>query len=122
MSIYATLWHIRIPIGLPDKPCARNPRSGIVMEPCGDKWFEVYAQAVPGHIKYDVAWLPPAVEDDDAIRCVIFVEVDTPKEGQRYIKPLKVLTGEEYNKMSMGEILEILEESLEKRHWPRKGG
>ena len=118
MSIYATLWDIKIPVHLPEKPCARCPRDGMVSEICHEEWFEIFAQAVPGHIKeYD--WLPPPVEDD-AIRCVVFVELDTPKEGQRYIKPLKMVTGEEYRAMSIGDILDMLEELLEKKHWPKK--
>ena len=121
MSIYSTFWNIQIPVHLPDKPCARNPRDGFVKEMCSEKWFEVWAQGVRGHIKYEVDWLPPPIEDDDGVRCVVFCENSTPKEGQQYINPLKVLTGEEYYGMHMGDIIGILEEILEERHWPRRG-
>jgi len=120
MSIYSTLWDIKIPVYLPEKPCARIPKDGIVKELCHEEWFEVFAQAVPGHIKDYSEWLPPAIDDDDQIRCVVFVELGTKKVGQRYIKPLKVITGNEYSILRMDSIIEMLEYVLEKRHWPKQ--
>ena len=125
MSIYATLWNIKVPVLLPLKPCPRNPRDGIVREPCEEVWFEVWAQAVPGHIKDKVPWLLPPIQDEDALRCVLFVEANAEKGGsgydsQQYHEVLAQISGEQYRKMSIADVLDLLEEALEKRHWPRK--
>lgn len=122
MSIYCTLWHIKIPVLLPDKPCTRMPHRGVVKEPCREHWFEVYAQAIPGHIKTDYPWLPFPVVDDEETRCVEFVEPESEKQGQEYIDSLAAMSGEDYKKMTMQETVDMLEDLLEARHWPKKGG
>ena len=120
-----TLWDIQIPVLLPSKPCARNPRDGVVKEICSEHWFEVFAQAVPGHIKYETPWLLPPILDDEALRCVLFVESDVKTggpgfDGQQCHEVLWQVSGERYKSMSMGDILEGLVDALEKRHWPRR--
>ena len=125
MSIYATLWNIKVHVLLPDKPCPRTQLFGHAVSGIYECWFEVWAQAVPGHIKYDVPWLLPPVKDDDALRCVLFIEGYVEKggpgyDGQQYHEVLAQISGEQYRKMSIADVLDLLEEALEKRHWPRK--
>lgn len=107
MSIYATLWRLKF------------PQFGD--EHTGCEWVEVIAQGVPAHIGsptpghgYEAGdpyadFLPPAVPvppDDEggALRAVVIVLADSPKEGQRYVDPLVILTGEEYEVLSFGEL------------------
>ncbi len=106
MSIYATLAEIGI-------------------KRFGDQQFVViFIQAVPSHIDYigpDWDFLPPPVDPEgDTPRAVFFVEPGdekgTPRCGQEYVKPLLMLTGVEYEKISFTELLKKLEESLERRY------
>ena len=107
MSIYATLWRVQF------------PRYGDDHTAC--EWVEVLAQGVPGHIGtpspghgYEDAdpfadFLPPPIvlaPDDrgDKLRAVVVVREGTPKYGQRYIDPLLVLTGEEYETSTFAEL------------------
>ena len=107
MSIYATLWSLQF------------PRHGDDHTAC--EWVEVVAQAVPGHIGtpspghgYEggdpyADFLPPPIAlapDDDGttLRAVVIVRDGTPKDGQRYVDPLLVLTGEEYEKSTFDEL------------------
>lgn len=111
MSIYATLWKLRF------------PKEGDEHHGC--EWIEVTAQAVPPHIgsptpgygyeKGDpfADFLPPAVRTDadgDApfYRAVVFVTEyslkGTPRNGQEYVSPLLVLTGEEYSRITFEEL------------------
>jgi hypothetical protein len=99
---------------------------------------KVTAQAVPAHIGSPTPgcgyedgdpyadFLPPPVETDedgeaDYHRAVVFVTDETRKgtarNGQEYIHPLLVLTGEEYAKMPFQTLLERLEEAV--RSGPR---
>jgi hypothetical protein len=99
---------------------------------------KVTAQAVPAHIGSPTAgcgyeegdpygdFLPPPMETDedgqaDYHRAVVFVTDETRKgtarNGQEYINPLLLLTGEEYAKMSFQTLLEKLEEAV--RSGPR---
>lgn len=124
MSIYATLWSIQI----------QDPASPSTMP----RWVTVTAQAVPPHIGSPTPgcgyedgdpyadFLPPPVEtneDGEAeySRAVVFVTEETQKgtarNGQEYIDPLLVLTGEEYAKMSFQTLLGKLEEAI--RSGPR---
>lgn len=103
MSIYATLWTLQF------------PKEGDEHPDC--EWIRVRAQAVPAHIGSPTpgmgcesgdpyaAFLPPAVETDaggDAPfhRAVVIVTEysfkGTERNGQEYVSPLLVLTGEEY--------------------------
>lgn len=107
MSIYATLWKLKFP-QLGD-------------DHVGCEWVDVIAQGVPAHIGsptpghgYEAGdpyadFLPPAVPvppDDEggALRAVVIVRGDSRKEGQRYVDPLVILTGEEYEVLSFGEL------------------
>ena len=107
MSIYATLWRLQF------------PRFGD--EHTGCEWVEVWAQGVPGHIGtptpghgYETGdpygdFLPPPIvlELDDhgcRLRAVVFIRAGTPKDIQRFVDPLLVLTGEEYERSSFAEL------------------
>ena len=111
MSIYATLWKLQF------------PREGDPF--LGSGWVEVTAQGVPPHIGSPTSgqgyeegdpysdFLPPPLETDkngDApfMRAVVFVTSDTTKgteqNGQEYVDPLLVITGEEYNSISFGDL------------------
>lgn len=124
MSIYATLWSIQI----------QDPATPSTMP----RWVKVTAQAVPPHIGsptpgcgYEKGdpygdFLPPPVEtneDGEAEynRAVVFVTDETrkgtPRNGQEYVDPLLVLTGQQYAKMPFQTLLEKLEEAI--RSGPR---
>ncbi len=107
MSIYATLWQLQF------------PRYGDDHTAC--EWVAIVAQGVPGHIGtpspghgYESGdpfadFLPPPIvlaRDDqaDRLRAVVFVRDGTPKDGQRYVDPLLVLTGEEYERTTFDEL------------------
>jgi hypothetical protein len=124
MSIYATLWTIQI----------QDPASPFT----SPRWVKVTAQAVPAHVGSPTPgcgyedgdpfgdFLPPPIETDedgqaDYHRAVVFVTDETRKgtarNGQEYVTPLLVLTGEEYARMPFEALLEKLEESV--RSGPR---
>ena len=124
MSIYATLWSIRV----------RDPASPF-SEP---RWIEVTAQGVPPHIGsptpgcgYEegdpyAAFLPPPVETDEEgcaefHRAVVFVTSETRKGTERspqeYVEPLLVLTGEEYGKITFDDLHRRLQDTI--RSGPR---
>ncbi len=124
MSIYATLWTIQI----------QDPASPFT----SPTWVKVTAQAVPPHIGsptpgcgYEEGdpygdFLPPPVETDEHgeaeyHRAVVFVTEETKKgtarNGQEYVNPLLMLTGEEYAKMPFQTLLDRLEEAV--RSGPR---
>ena len=101
MSIYATLWHLKFP---------RDSDTQF-----DDEWIEVLGQGVPAHIGtptpgygYEAGdpyaeFLPPAVpvrDDEGGLRAVVIVRAGTEKDIQRYINPLLVLSGQEYEAMS----------------------
>lgn len=119
MSIYATLWSIKV----------QDPASPLTKP----RWVKVTAQAVPPHIGSPTPgcgyehgdpyadFLPPPIETDEMgdaeyNRAVVFVTDETKKgterNGQEYDNPLLVLTGEEYAKMSFDELLHRLEEAI----------
>jgi len=125
MSIYSTQWEIQIPL---HNWCARKygPDGQLVKRtPFGDwekwngvDWVEVFCQGVPGHIGHPshypegdpyADFLPPALAGDDfdgKLRAVVIVlEGRHAKEGQRYLEPLLVMTGEEYRKTSFAALL-----------------
>lgn len=101
MSIYATLWELKF-------PCYGDTRFDC-------EWVEVIGQGVPAHIGtptpgygYEAGdpyadFLPPAVparEDGEGLRAVVIVRAGTKKDIQRYIDPLLVLSGQEYEAIS----------------------
>jgi len=103
VSIYATLWSLRF------------PSEGDDFHGC--RWVTVIAQGVPPHIGASTPYphyrdgdpygdfLPPPVPTDEQgeaefMRAVVFVregaKKGTPRNGQEYLDPLLVMTGEEY--------------------------
>jgi hypothetical protein len=127
MSIYATLWSIQI-----QDPASPLPRP---------RWVKVTAQTVPPHIGSSTPgcgyehgdpyadFLPPPVETDESgqapyDRAVVFVTEETRKgtarNGQEYVDPLLVVTGEEYTKMPFQILLDRLQEAV--RSGPRVVG
>ncbi len=99
MSIYATHWILKF------------PRYGDAHSGC--EWVDVMGQGVPAHIGtptfghgYEsgdpyAGFLPPAVpmppdEDEAPLRAMVVVRAQSEKNGQEYVDPLIVLSGEEY--------------------------
>jgi len=113
MSIYATLWEIKVPRG----------------HAFDEEWMEVYAQAVPAHIGHPSGYpegdpysdfLPPVVQNYDAEtdeapfhRAVVIVQKGRDrKDVQRYVDPLLVLSGEEYARIPFEELLERIHKAI----------
>jgi hypothetical protein len=111
MSIYATLWKLKF------------PKEGD--EYLGCDWIEVTAQGVPPHVGSPTPghgyqdgdpyadFLPPPVETDPHgnapfMRAVVFVTEfsikGTERNGQEYVSPLLVLTGEEYARITFDKL------------------
>jgi hypothetical protein len=113
MSIYATLWEIKVP-----------------RQHCFDEaWVTVWGQAVPPHIGHPsdypegdpyADFLPPVVKDYDPEtgeapfqRAVVIVqEGRNTKDGQRYTDPLIVMTGEEYARIPFQELLDRIHKAI----------
>ncbi len=111
--------------------------------PVRERWIEVYFQHVPNHINeengYDQDWLPAFVHRDGCVRRVhtmvsskgepyswtdcecgdrcVFVldENHDEKDGQRYLEPLLVMTGAEYQAAGFGDLLCRISTALEAR-------
>jgi hypothetical protein len=119
MSIYATLWSVQI-----EDPAAPLTKP---------RWVRVTAQAVPPHIGSPTPgcgyedgdpyadFLPPPVQTDETgdatyDRAVVFITDTTKKgtarNGQEYVNPLFIMTGEEYAKVSFDTLLRRLEEAI----------
>lgn len=112
MSIYATLWEIKLP-----KPHQYDT-----------EWVCVYAQAVPPHIGHPSHYpegdpysdfLPPVIDCDPKSgegpfnrAVVILVEGRDEKIGQRYTEPLLVLTGEAYARTPFPILLDAIEQAM----------
>ena len=110
MSIYAALWNMKFPA---------NGHTSMFDEP----WVEIWAQAVPchiGHPKYYpegdpyADFLPPVVDDPDdgPYRAVFIIRAGTEKHIQRYINPLVVLTGVEYDAITWQELWDRIAEAI----------
>ncbi len=116
MSIYATGWSIRLPVG-----------NGV---PTGN-WIEVFAQIVPDHIGQPsegygegdpyADFLPPITEnydpnsEDDTARAIVVVQKDREKkDGQRYIEPVLTMDYEEYRKMPFEDFLREIYKGLKR--------
>ncbi len=114
MSIYATLWQIQLPKRFD----------------FDDEWVTVFAQAVPPHIGHPsyypkgdpyADFLPPVMSgfdvDDEAnrekFRAVVIVREDrSEKDGQRYVDPMIVMTGEEYWRSTFDELISRIEDAM----------
>jgi hypothetical protein len=111
MSIYATLATIGI---------QRFGDQNIV---------KLHIQGVPPHIDYvGEPWefLPPPVDPEgNTMRAVFIVEQGeekgTPRCGQEYVNPLLMLTGAEYETVRFVDLLQKIEEALDRRYGPRPG-
>lgn len=113
MSIYTTLWEIKI---------RRRHRFD-------DVWVEVFAQAVRAFIGYSsdypngdpyADFLPPLTQKYDPsmdsgqiYRAVVIVQAGRDqKDVQRYTDPLMVMSGDEYLRMSFQELLDRIEAAV----------
>ena len=94
----------------------------------GDKEFvDILVQGVPPHIDHvGVQWefLPPPVDPDGTVmRAVFFVEAGddkgTERCGQEYVKPLLMLTGQEYEEIRFVDLMARLEAALDKKYGRR---
>ena len=135
MSIYATYWEMRLPIYV---PCPREEAETwqatgeADIHPVKTRWIEIYAQAVPAHIGHPseypegdpyAEFLPPVVDYDpddwDTVwtpRAVVIVDEEhREKDGQRYVNPLMVLAGAEYETTTFGDLLARIQGALEQR-------
>jgi len=113
MSIYATLWEIKVP--------RRHEFD--------DEWVEVFGLAVPAYIGHPShypdgdpygSFLPPPVKDYDPetgeapfCRAVVIVQKgrDT-KDIQRYTDPLIVMSGEEFARVTFDELLTRIHKAI----------
>ena len=132
MSIYSTGWSFQWGV---------SPR-GVFNAGCG-KWnplfVEVYVQFVPGHIGHPEGgyysdpyadFLPPALSSeetdvDDKIRAAVFLlRGDDEKDGQRYVSPLLVLSGDEYNNIGFHDMMDrlasVVDEAVDNLGWRDK--
>jgi hypothetical protein len=113
MSIYSTLWEIKVP-----------------RHHCFDEeWVQVYAQAVPAHIGHPscypegdpyASFLPPVVQNYDPEtgeapydRAVVIVqEGRDAKHIQEYIDPLIIISGEEYARTPFAALLHRIHKAI----------
>ncbi|HEV3385758.1 MAG TPA: hypothetical protein VG097_13160 [Gemmata sp.] len=112
MSIYATLWEIKLPKA----------------HRFDTEWVCVYLQAVPAHIGHPSHYpegdlysdfLPPVVECDPKTglgpfhrAVVVLMEGRDQKIGQQYTTPLFVLTGEEYARLPFEKMMYEIEKAM----------
>jgi hypothetical protein len=112
MSIYATLWEMKL----------RRAHS------FDTDWVTVYAQAVPAHIGHPSEYpdgdpysdfLPPVVEYDPETgnapyyrAVVILMEGKDEKVVQQYTTPLLVLTGAEYARTPFPDLMRRIENAM----------
>jgi hypothetical protein len=113
MSIYCTLWEIKVP--------RRHDFD--------DEWVSVFAQTVPAHIGHPSEYpegdpyanfLPPVVQDyrpgtDETYvhRAVVIVQKGRDsKDVQRNVDPLLVMTGEEYARIPFPELLDRIHKAM----------
>src|SRR5438874_935057 len=115
MSIYATRWILKFPSQGDEYP--------------GCDWVEVMGQGVPAHIGTPspgygcesgdpfADFLPPAIpvpENDDGttLRAMVIVRRGAEKVGQEYVRPLLVLSGQEYGSMPFVEVYDRICDAL----------
>lgn len=119
MSIYATQWVLKF------------PAFGDAYDGCD--WVMVLGQGVPAHIGtptpgygYEegdpyASFLPPAIpvvgsDNERALRAMVVVREKTEKDGQKYIGPLLVLSGDEYEVMPFQQLHDRICDALRGRH------
>ena len=139
MSIYATLFEIKVSVpqwsilfwkeeGGKKVAWVRYPDGHEEPYDESKDWVEVIGQGVPGHIGHPDAYpegdpyadfLPPVVGGEDyenKFRAVVVVKGDEDeKDIQRYVRPLFVMTGEEYEKSSWQDLMTRIESALNER-------
>lgn len=89
---------------------------------------EICFQGVPGHITYTGEkwdWLPPPLPqadtqgDDWRLRAVVVISGEThkgtPRNGQEYLHPLFILTGEEYERITWREMMERIGKAIQEQ-------
>lgn len=89
--------------------------------------IDILVQAVPPHIDYtgpDWEFLPPPVDPEGTVmRAVVFIEAGdekgTERCAQEYVKPLLVLTGSEYNTIRFIDLINRLENALDRKYGQR---
>ena len=129
MSIYATLWQIRLPV--PEWDVLITNRHGAFrleggeLVPHETRWVEIVFQGVFGHIGHPshypqgdpyAAFLPPVVEDPEKLRAVVVVqEGHDEKDGQRYVAPLLTLSGKEYRALAFDAMVRKIYEVIRQR-------
>lgn len=146
MSIYGTDWEIQVKIFVPDPDgpweafgLDRSGRTPGVR--CRERWFEVFCQVVPSWIGPHrgegyytgpgFEWLPPPVPWGEAAEngepgarqtpraAVVIDALRAEKEGQRYLEPLVVMTGEDYERTTVAEMVRLIEHALAGRYGVR---
>jgi hypothetical protein len=119
MSIYATLWRLKFPLHGDDHS--------------GCDWITVLAQGVPAHVGTSSpgpgseeedpysAFLPPVGtapidENGQTMRGVVFVTEGTSKgtarSPQEYVRPLLVLSGQEYATIPFEDLHQLICDAL----------
>ena len=126
MSIYATLWQIRLPVPEWDVLLATEHGEFRLEEgelvPHEESWIKITFQGVPEHIGHPsyypdghpyASFLPPVVDDPEKLRAVVVVqEGRKEKDVQRYIDPLLTLSGDEYQALSFDALLRKIYEAM----------
>lgn len=117
MSIYCTGWRLKLEISPPETLVVKP---GMEFRPY---FAEIYEQFVLGHIGHPAEgyetdpyadFLPPVVSDPNELRAVVIVMKGyEEKDGQRYVDPVLVLSGEEYKAARFGELLERIRQRIE---------
>ncbi len=126
MSIYATLWQIRLPT--PEWTVLVATAHGDLrledgeLVPHEEEWVEITFQGVPGHIGHPsyypdgdpyASFLPPVVDDPEKLRAVVIVqEGRNEKDVQRYVDPLLTLSGDEYHSLSFDALMQKIYEAM----------
>ena len=128
MSIYATLWQIRLPA--PEWDVLLSTQHGEFrleegeFVPHAEHWVEITFQGVPGHIGHAsyypdgdpyASFLPPVVDDPEKLRAVVVVqEGRKDKDVQRYVDPLLTLSGDEYQAMPFEALMRKIYEAMKR--------
>jgi hypothetical protein len=128
MSIYATLWQIRLPA--PEWDVLLLTQHGEFrleegeLVPHEEHWVEITFQGVPGHIGHPscnpdgdpyASFLPPVVDDPEKLRAVVVVQEGRhDKDVQRYVDPLLTLSGDQYQAMPFEALMRKIYEAMKR--------